>query len=294
MRSLLFVPADQERKLIKALASTADALILDCEDAVTDDRKDTARHQAAAFLREARGNPQSPLIFVRVNGLNSGLIEQDLDLIMPQKPDGIVLPKIKSNSDISHLGNKLAVREALYNVKMNSTLIIAVTTETPQGVLSLTQFNNKNKRLKALTWASEDLALSVNATSNRDEAGHYTPLFQLARSLTLLAAAQREVPALDAIYAAFRDEKGLQQECAAALRDGFSGKMAIHPDQVPTINEAFTPSSQETERARAIVDAFAAQPEAGTIRFEGEMLDRPHLTRALHLLQRGKITVRSP
>ncbi|HVL70591.1 MAG TPA: CoA ester lyase, partial [Beijerinckiaceae bacterium] len=277
MRSLLFVPGDSPRKLDKALEAGADALILDLEDSVALSAKEGARATTVAFLREARGRPGRPLLFVRVNALPTGLVDADLDGVMPAGPDGIMLPKTVGGPDVSHLAAKLAVREAENGLPDGGTRILAIATENARGVFALGTLARASHRLSGIAWGGEDLAADLGAETNRGADGLYTGPYRIARSMTLFAAAAAEVDAIDSVYTDYRDRDGLSAECRDARRDGFSAKMAIHPAQVPVINEAFTPSPDALDHARAIVAAFAANPDAGVVGLEGRMIDRPHL-----------------
>jgi citrate lyase subunit beta/citryl-CoA lyase len=286
MRSLLFVPGDSQRKLEKALTSGADALLIDLEDSVALDAKANARRVTAAFLAHAQNQSDRPRLYVRVNGLTSGLIEDDLDGVMPAGPEGVVLPKTVGGMDVSHLGAKLAVREAEFGLPDGGTRILAIATENAAGVFALGTFAGASHRLMGMAWGGEDLSADLGAETNRREDGAYAEPYRLARALTLMGAAAASVDAIDSVYTNFRDHAGLRTECQEARRDGFVAKMAIHPAQVPIINEAFTPSPEALARAQAVVDAFNANPGAGVVGVEGEMLDRPHLLRAQRLLGR--------
>ncbi len=287
MRSLLFVPGDSARKLEKGMGSGADALIIDLEDSVALAAKEEARRVTAGFLKDVSAQERRPRLFVRVNGLTTGLTDADLDGVMAAAPDGIVLPKTVGGQDVSHLGAKLAVREAEFGLEDGRTRIMAIATENARGVFALGTFAGASHRLTALTWGGEDLSADVGAEGNRNERGDYTDPYRLARALTLFGATAAEVDAVDTVYTNFRDMEGLAAECRDARRDGFVAKMAIHPAQVPVINEAFTPSAEALARAQAVVDAFVRNPGAGVVGVEGEMLDRPHLTRAERLLARA-------
>jgi citrate lyase subunit beta/citryl-CoA lyase len=287
MRSLLFVPGDSARKLEKAVASGADALLIDLEDSVALTAKEEARRVTADFVRQTRDRADRPRLFVRVNGLTTGLTDADLDGVMAAGPDGIVLPKTVGGADVSHLGAKLAVREAEFGLADGSTRIVAIATETAAGVFALGTFAGASHRLLGLAWGGEDLSADVGAETNRREDGAYAEPYRLARSLTLLGATAAEVDAIDSVYTNFRDLEGLAAECREARRDGFVSKMAIHPAQVPVINEAFTPSEEAIAQARMVVDVFAQNPGAGVVGVQGEMLDRPHLKRAERLLARA-------
>jgi citrate lyase subunit beta/citryl-CoA lyase len=288
MRSLLFVPGDSPRKQQKGLASGADALILDLEDSVALDAKPQAREITRAFLDEVRALPRRPRLIVRVNALSTGLTEADLDAVMPGAPDAIMLPKSESGSDAGHLAAKIAVREAESDLPDGGTRIIPIATETGKGIFGLGSYAGATHRLEALTWGAEDLSADLGAETNRLPDGHYTDPYRLARALTLFAASAAQVDAIDTVFTAFRDAESFRAECLAARRDGFTGKMAIHPDQVAPINEIFSPSPEALARAQAIIALFEAHPGVGVIGLDGEMLDRPHLIRAQRLVARAR------
>jgi len=284
VRSLLFVPADSERKLAKGFASGADCLILDLEDSVASEAKQPAREHAHAFLASALRESLRPRLYVRVNGLNSGLTQADLDAVMRAPPDGILLPKSVNGASIQHLGAMLAVKEAEHDLADGVTRIMAIVTETAASIFNMATYAGASQRLEGLTWGAEDLAGCLGAETNRGAAGGYSFPYLLARTLTLFAAASAGALAIDAVHGNFRDLAGLRLECEAAKRDGFGGKMAIHLAQIEIINEIFTPSKESIAKARAIVAAFEAEPHAGVIGLNGEMLDLPHLTKARRLL----------
>lgn len=288
MRSLLFVPADAARKLDKAMSSGADVVIVDLEDSIAPDRKAAARELAAAFVRDAVAAEGRPRLMVRVNGLSTGLIDADLDAVVPARPDAIMLPKAEGGASIVHVDAKLGVREALAGLAAGHVGIAAIATETAAALFLAGTYRDASGRLKALTWGAEDLSAELGAEQNRDADGRFLDPYRLARALCLAGAAAAEVQAIDTVYIDFRNEAGLVRECEEARRDGFTGKMAIHPAQVPVINQAFTPTAEAVARARAIVAAFAAQPGAGTVGIDGRMFDRPHLAIAERLLARAK------
>jgi len=287
MRSLLFVPADSAKKLAKAADSGADALILDLEDSVAPDRKVEARRIAADFI--ARRREGGPKLFVRINGLRSGVAEGDLLAIMPARPDAIMLPKAVGGRDVMRLSAKLNLHEARLERPEGSTRVVAIVTESAAGVLEAGTFAHAGPRLLGMAWGAEDLSADLGARDTRDASGSYSDPFRLARSMTLLGAAAAGVAAIDTVYIDFHDEPGLKAESLAAERDGFSAKMAIHPQQIPVINAAFTPSAEAIEEARRIVAAFAQSPGAGVLSIGGRMVDRPHLLRAERTLSRAPI-----
>jgi citrate lyase subunit beta/citryl-CoA lyase len=279
MRSLLFVPADSERKIPKALATGADVVILDLEDSVALPDKPRARAMAAAILKK---RPSSPKIFVRVNALTTGLTDDDVAAVMAARPDGIVLPKSESAADVIALGKLIGHHEG-----QSTTPVIAIVTETARSLFTMGSYAQAGRRLLGIAWGMEDLATALGAETNRDELGNPTEPYALARTLCLIGARAAGVEPIDAVYANFKDTAGLERQCREAARDGFSAKMCIHPDQVPIINQAFTPSREVIARAQKIVDAFAAAGNAGVISLDGEMLDVPHLKAARSLLARA-------
>lgn len=284
MRSLLFVPGDSERKLEKALGSSADVLIVDLEDSVAAAAKNDARRAAAAFIasRQAR----AAVLYVRVNDLSTGLTEDDLSAAMPARPAGIMLPKSSSGDDVIQLSAMLRAHEAHNGIEDGATRIVPIITETAMGVLSAASYRNTTPRLAGLTWGTEDLSAAVGARSARDEDGRYTDLFRHARTMTLLAASAAQVPAIDTVYPDFRNETGFRTECGEAERDGFTAKMAIHPAQIAPINEVFTPSSGAVAEAEKVVAAFREAGDPGVLAIDGKMYDRPHLRLAERILQR--------
>src|SRR5579863_4149232 len=287
MRSLLFVPADSAKKLDKAMTSGADAIVVDLEDSIAPDGKARARDSAAAFVKAAVATKTRPTIMVRVNGLQTGLTDADLDAIAPAKPDAIMLPKAEGGASVIHADAKLAVREAQNGLPDSHIKILPIATETAAALFVAGTFAGSSTRLIGLTWGAEDLSADIGAQANRDAQGNFLDPYRLARVLCLAGAAAAAVPAIDTVYVDFRDSDGFRRECEEACRDGFVGKMAIHPAQVPIINEVFTPTAEALARAQAIVAAFAANPGAGVVGIEGVMYDRPHLARAEQVLARA-------
>jgi citrate lyase subunit beta/citryl-CoA lyase len=287
MRSFLFVPADSPKKLDKAMASGADAVIVDLEDSIAYEGKARARESAAAFLKEAVPAKARPYLLVRVNGLQTGLTDADLDAVAAAKPDAIMLPKAEGGASVIHVDAKLAVREAINDLADGHIKIMPIATETAAALFVAGTFAGASTRLLNLTWGAEDLSAELGASANRDAQGHWLDPYRLARALCLAGAASARVPAIDTVFVDFRDHDGFRRECEEAVRDGFLGKMAIHPAQVPIINEVFTPSAKAVEHARAVIEAFAAEPGAGVVGIGGLMYDRPHLARAEQLLARA-------
>jgi citrate lyase subunit beta / citryl-CoA lyase len=287
MRSFLFVPADSPKKLDKAMTSGADVLLIDLEDSVALEGKARARESAAAFVKNALTAAARPLLCVRVNGLQTGLTDADLDAVAPAKPDAIMLPKAEGGASVIHAAAKLAVREAQNDLPDGHIKILPIATETAASLFVAGTFAGARERLIGLTWGAEDLSAELGAHANRDAEGRFLDPYRLARTLCLAGAAAAQVPAIDTVYVDFRNEQGFRRECEEAARDGFVGKMAIHPAQVPIINAVFTPTPEALARAQAIVDAFAKNPGAGVVGIGGVMYDQPHLVRAKRLLASG-------
>lgn len=281
-RSWLFVPADSERKLAKADSVFADVLILDLEDSVMPANKPHARALAAEFL-QGRAEDRSR-IWVRMNPLGSPEGNADLSAVMRHPPGGIVLPKAGSGEQAEHLGHRLGTYEAEHEHEVGSTRILPIATETPAAVFKLDSYTDCGPRLAGLTWGAEDLAAAIGASANRDGHGDWTAPYQVVRSLCLFAAHAANVAAIDTVYTDFRNEAGLEASCAHARRDGFTGKLAIHPAQVETINRAFTPSEAEVAHARRVLALFEANPGAGVLELDGVMVDIPHLVQARKIL----------
>jgi len=271
-RSWLFVPADSEKKVAKALDSEADAIIFDLEDSVTPANKAVARDILKGLPKRSGG----PEWWVRVNPLGSEYHKDDLKLIGVADIHGIVLPKAESGDDVTRLAHRTG------NIPVH-----AIVTETPASLFGLLSYRQPNSPLAAMSWGAEDLSAALGAASKYDESGELSFTYKLARSLCLAGAAAAGVQPVDGVFADFKDDDGLKREADGARREGFAGKLAIHPAQVPIINAAFTPSSDELQHAGAIVAAFEAHPNAGVLSVDGKMVDRPHLVQARRVLERA-------
>jgi citrate lyase subunit beta/citryl-CoA lyase len=278
LRSLLFVPGDSERKFVKAGASGADALILDLEDSVAPSQKPAARQFVAKLLDDP--SPRDWSFFVRVNALDSGLALDDLSAVVKPGLGAIMIPKANGAEDLTRFGHYLDALETKAGMPLGSVKMSVVATETATAMFALGSYAPAHPRLAALTWGAEDLAAAIGATDNKEPDGAWTFPYQVARAQCLFAATAAEVWPIDTIYADFRDLDGLECECRRSRRDGFLGRLAIHPDQVATINRGYTPSEAEIARARRIVSGFADNAGAGTIAIDGKMVDIPHLKAA--------------
>lgn len=282
IRSLLFVPGDSERKIAKARSSAADALILDLEDSVVPEKRAAARELCLATLQANSAKPT----FVRINALETSDALLDLATVIRGRPYGIMLPKCSSARDIHVLDRYLSALETRDGIVSGTTKVLPIITETGASMFGAATYRQTTPRLAGLLWGGEDLAADIGARANRDTHGRYEPIFELARSFCLLAAAAARVAAVDAVYTDFRNADGLRAEAAVAARSGFAAKAAIHPDQAAVINEVFTPSVDEVAHARRVVELFEGGETTSVVALDGKMLDRPHLIMAKRILSR--------
>ncbi|WP_395393009.1 CoA ester lyase [Novosphingobium sp. BL-8A] len=286
-RSWLFAPGDSEKKMTKAMEGEADIVLIDLEDAVAPDSKAAARPMVHDFI--AANPEQRGRLWVRINPLDGPHTLDDLVAIMPARPGGIMLPKVYGRQDVETLDRYLEALEVANGIDQGSTPVIVLITETAEAMFHTGDYKGA-PRVVALTWGAEDLADSIGASSNKNADGSYSFTYELARSLTVLGAATAGVTAIETISADFKDLEALKARAEKVRRDGYRGMMAIHPAQIPVINEAFTPTEAEITEAQEIVDIFAANPGVGAIGWKGGMLDRPYLARAERLLrQAGKL-----
>ena len=285
LRSFLFVPADSERKLAKAKSSRADALIIDLEDAVAADKRPAARALAREYLRSEKKAAAS--LWVRVNPFGTADCGDDLEAIVAAAPAGIVVPKPETPDVLHMLDKDLSAMEASHGLRPRGIAVMPVASETPVAALTLGDYRNPPPRLAAITWGAEDLSAALGAAANRDEDGRFAFTYRMVRSLCLLAAKAAGVEPIDTLFADFRDTAGLEKYARTAQREGFTGMLAIHPDQVDPINAAFSPSAADVEHARRVVAAFANG--AGVASLDGKMLDQPHLKQAQHVIAREEL-----
>lgn len=275
LRSLLFVPGDRPERFGKAAASGADAVILDLEDAVAGASKDMARACVARHLAEPAGEP---FRFVRINPIDAGMVA--VDLAAARDADGLVLPKAAGAAEVT------ALREAW---GPGCPPILPIAAETPGAVPWVDGYADAGD-LAGLTWGAEDLAAAIGAGAVREPDGRYTPPLEQARALTLFAAHAAGVAAIETVYPDVADHDGLLACAMRAARDGFTGMLAIHPAQVPVINVAFTPSMEQVDHARRVIEVFASETGVGAFRLEGRMIDRAHLKLAERVIQQARAT----
>ena len=287
MRSLLFTPGDSDRKLTKGLTSGADVILIDLEDAVASENKTAAREKVTNFLGQDGTRKSATPLYVRINDLETEWAGGDLEKIVPARPAGIMLPKARSQTDVETLSGMLDTLEKKAGLTQGQISILIIAPEIPQALLNIASFQTCGPRVTGIAWGSEDLATGLGANTSRDDQGVYRAPMVLARTLCLCAGSAAGIHAIDTVYPDFRDLDGLKRSAERAAADGFSGKLAIHPNQVPVINAAFTPSEDEIIHAKRIVAAFEAEPGAGVINLDGAMVDQPHLSHAQKVLERA-------
>ena len=284
-RSIHFVPGGNERMLNKALGLAADSLILDLEDSVTPDRKGIARDEVCDWLANADFKNQEK--FVRINPMDSEWGREDLEAVLQHRPDGIVLPKVLDLKAVHAVDQLIINQEKIAGADYSEIKLLLIGTEMAAAVFNLAQMVN-HERVDGVTWGAEDLSVSLGARAKRDEQGNYLEVFSFVRSMCLLAAVAAKVQPVDAVYVDIKNTVGLAKECKTAADMGFTAKLTIHPDQIDIVNEAFTPSAAEIEAATALVAAFEEHEALGAMafKFDGEMVDVPHLKRAQQVLAR--------
>jgi citrate lyase subunit beta/citryl-CoA lyase len=286
-RSLHFVPGGQERMLARALTIPADGLILDLEDAVPPDRKAEMRPIVHRWLAERDFGGRER--WVRMNPVVTGLGRADLEETIASRPDGYVVPKPRHAGDIREIAQILDALEHRHGIEQGATRLVLIATETPEGLLNIRDVATASPRIVAISWGIEDLSAAMGLPRVRDDGGRYLDIPRYARTMCAVAAAAAGVDALDTVYTDIADLDGLRRECEDAVAMGFSGKISIHPSQVPVINDAFTPPKAVLDEARELVAAFEEHRRRGVyaFRFKGQMVDAPHLTRALKIIARA-------
>ena len=288
-RSLHFVPGGNERMMAKALTLSADGLILDLEDAVTVEKKAEARGIVLRWLQTLNFGGKER--WIRMNPLATGFGEADLEGAIEGRPDGYVVPKPRTAADIRTIAQILDRLETKHGIPFGSTKLVLIATETPEGLLHIAEVARASPRIAAVSWGIEDLSAAMGLPRTRDAEGRYLDIPRYARVMTALAASAAGVEALDTVFVDIPNLEGLRRECQEAVWMGFTGKISIHPSQIPVINEVFTPSPEEAREAQELIAAFEEHQRqgSGAFAFKGQMVDVPHLTRAKKILERARL-----
>ena len=286
-RAVHFVPGANEKMLQKSLALPADSLVLDLEDAVTPENKDSARETVTHWLKQVNFGRQERM--VRMNPLDTPWGIQDLTVTMQGRPDSYLVPKVRTKDDLFRIDTILSRMEREYGYPPGEVKLVVIATETPQGLLNIRDFGSC-PRVDALSWGAEDLSAAIGARRNRDDHGQFLEVFRYARIMTLLAATAAGVQPLDTVFVDIRDTEGLRRECQEGAWMGFTGKITIHPSQIEVVNEVFSPSPEDIAESKELLAAFEENRKAGRMAFsfKGQMVDVPHLTRARTILERAR------
>ena len=281
-RALLYTPGDSRPKIEKALSLGADSICMDMEDGTAYNRKEKARKTIALALKEFDFGDSEKLI--RINGIGTGLEEDDLAETLLHHPDGVVLPKVESSEQLEWLSEKIEAMELSEGWELNKIRILAVI-ESAKGFVNLREIAT-HPRLDALIFGAEDYAASVGATRTR---GGLEILY--ARSRLVMHAAVNDLQAIDVVFVNFKDSVNLKIDALLGAQMGFTGKQIIHPNQVAPVQEAFSPSDAEINYAQRLLSAFeSAEAEgAGAIDFEGKMIDMPLVKSARLVIERAKL-----
>ena len=286
-RSLHFVPGGNERMIAKALTLPADGLILDLEDAVAPDRKVETRPIVTRWLSELDFGGRER--WVRMNPIATGLGVADLEATIAGRPEGYVVPKPRHAADVREIAQILDRLEHRHGLAQGGTRLVLIATETPEGLLNIREVAAASPRIVTVSWGIEDLSAAMGLPQVRDDAGRYLDIPRYARVMCSIVASAAGLEAMDTVYTDIADLAGLRRECEEAVAMGFSGKISIHPSQIEVINDVFTPDKAVVDEARELVAAFEEHRRRGVyaFRFKGQMVDAPHLTRALKLIARA-------
>ena len=286
-RSLHFVPGGNERMIARALTLPADGLILDLEDAVTPDRKAVTRPIVRRWLETLDFGPRER--WIRMNPVGTGLGRADVAETLAGRPDGYVVPKPRHAGDVVEVAQLLDGLERRHGIAHGTTRLLPIATETPEGLLDIREIAAASPRIVAISWGIEDLGAAMGLGRVRDGEGRYLDVPRYARTMCAVAAAAAAVEWIDTVYTDIRDLAGLRRECDDGVAMGFTGKISIHPDQIAVINAAFTPAPDAVAEARELIAEFEAHRARGlfAFTFKGQMVDAPHLTRALKLVARA-------
>jgi citrate lyase subunit beta / citryl-CoA lyase len=286
-RSIHFVPGGNERMIARALTLPADGLILDLEDAVAPDLKAATRPVVRRWLETLDFGPRER--WIRMNPLATGLGRADLEETIAGRPDGYVVPKPRQAGDVREIAQILDGLEHRHGIPHGTTRLLVIATETPDGLLDIRACATASPRIVAVSWGIEDLGAAMGLGRVRDRDGKYLDIPRHARTMCAVAASAAGVEWIDTVYTDIADLDGLRRECEDAVDMGFTGKISIHPNQIAVINAAFTPAPETVAQARALVAAFDEHRARGVyaFRFNGQMVDAPHLAGALKVLARA-------
>jgi|TARA_Y100001970_G_C14256199_1_gene875597 citrate lyase subunit beta/citryl-CoA lyase len=278
-RSLLFVPGNRSDMLEKASTADTDILVPDMEDSVPDNEKSNARSLISEKLETLSGKNQS--IVPRVNALDTGLTFDDIHAVVNSKTYGISVGKIESSWDIKEVSKILSQIESEKSVELGSTKIIAWI-ESASAIVNVNSIASASDRMLGIAFGGEDFTNDMGI--QRSETGIE---ILYPRSVVAVAAKAAGITAIDTPYVNFRDNDGLEQEIKSVLPLGFKAKFAIHPGQLQSINNLFSPSEEAIEYAKKVIEVFeeAERNGSGATSLDGKMIDVPVVKRARNLLE---------
>ncbi len=278
-RSLLFVPGNRSDMLEKASTADTDILVPDMEDSVPDNEKSNARSLISEKLETLSGKNQS--IVPRVNALDTGLTFDDIHAVVNSKTYGISVGKIESSWDIKEVSKILSQIESEKSVELGSTKIIAWI-ESASAIVNVNSIASASDRMLGIAFGGEDFTNDMGI--QRSETGIE---ILYPRSVVAVAAKAACITAIDTPYVNFRDNDGLEQEIKSVLPLGFKAKFAIHPGQLQSINNLFSPSEEAIEYAKKVIEVFeeAERNGSGATSLDGKMIDVPVVKRARNLLE---------
>lgn len=281
-RALLYMPGDEIRKIRKATTLGVDCICMDMEDGVAVNRKVVARETISSALQTLDFGQSERL--ARINPCGSGLENDDLQSVLPHRPDGIVIPKVDSAEHLSWAHEQISSFETDQGWPEGSIILIAII-ETAHGIINLPKIAQATPRLKALIFGAEDLAGDIGAQRTREGWEVF-----YARSAVVTHAAAYDLQAIDMVYIDLRDLEGLRREAQQGAQMGFAGKQIIHPNQVEPVQQAFTPDDEYIARALHILEAYASHQEAGLGAFalDGKMIDAPIVKAAERIIARAR------
>jgi len=278
LRTLLFVPGNQERRIEKARSMVADALILDLEDSVPPAEKDSAREMVAASIKGLASNGHE--VFIRTNSLSTPHAVPDIKASVRGGLTGIVLPKSESAEDIHKADTLIVDAEKENGLETGSTRVLALV-ETPRGLMNAYEIARASSRILGITFGAEDYTLEMGITRTKEGNELFYP-----RMVISLACHAAGILAIDSVYTDVRDTEGLIKETKATKQMGFQGKLVIHPDQIEPVNQVFVPSDEEIAYAQRVVETYETAVGEGkaSTSLDGRMVDAPVAARARKLL----------
>ncbi len=294
-RSILSIPANREKMLLKARELAPDVVMFDLEDSVPSEEKGSAREQLIKFLKEEE--PASPLVSYRINPMNTPFAYRDIIEIIEEvgeRIDILVIPKTESALEIGTVDILLSQIEK--SLGLEKKILLEPSIETARGMLRAEEIAFSSDRIISLVFGIADYSISLGmffkGYSGHGEGEGFYPgnRFHFPLSRMAMVAKAKGIMAIDAPYGNFKDPEGLEHSCIISRYLGYDGKWAIHPSQIETINRIFSPSSEEVERCKEIVSAYeeALKRGEGSVSVKGRMIDGATLRLAMQIMEKHK------